>query len=460
MLRLARRIKNLYNQGMLKLPPQDIETERAVLGALMIDSSAIIKVADFLFSNDFYKPVHQKIYEVIVELFTNSQPIDLLSVSAKLKEKNSLDEIGGANYLTDLINEVPTASHIAHYAKIVKEKKVLRDLIQTSSEINEKVYEDIEVESLLDEVEQKIFNITQRSLPQKYILLKDELQAAYERIEKLHRGEEIIRGVPTGFKKLDDLLSGLQRSDFVILGARPSLGKTAFALDIARHAAVKNQVPVGIFSLEMSREQVVDRLIAAEANVTLWRLRTGKLNDQLEFEMIQESLDRLSKAPIFIDDTPSPSILQIRSAARRLQLERGLGLVIVDYLQLIQPRTNSENIVQQVTEISRGLKALARELKTPVLALSQLSRSVDQREVKIPRLSDLRESGSLEQDADVVMFICRKVWERSDISSEEQNLVEILIQKHRNGPTGTVELMFDPDRVSFKEIDKTHFDAS
>ena len=445
---------------MLKLPPQDIETERAVLGALMIDPSAIIKVADFLFSNDFYKPVHQKIYEVILDLFTNSQPIDLLSVSAKLKEKNSLDEIGGANYLTDLINDVPTASHIAHYAKIVKEKKVLRDLIQTSSEINEKVYENIEVENLLDEVEQKIFNITQRSLPQKYILLKDELQAAYERIEKLHRGEEIIRGVPTGFKKLDDLLSGLQRSDFVILGARPSLGKTAFALDIARHAAVKNQVPVGIFSLEMSREQVVDRLIAAEANVTLWRLRTGKLNDQLEFEMIQESLDRLSKAPIFIDDTPSPSILQIRSAARRLQLEQGLGLVIVDYLQLIQPRTNSENIVQQVTEISRGLKALARELKTPVLALSQLSRSVDQREVKIPRLSDLRESGSLEQDADVVMFICRKVWERSDISSEEQNLVEILIQKHRNGPTGTVELMFDPDRVSFKEIDKTHFDAS
>ena len=445
---------------MLKLPPQDIETERAVLGALMIDSASIIKVADFLFPTDFYKPAHQKIYEVVLDLFTNSQPIDLLSVSTKLKEKKSLEEIGGVNYLTDLINEVPTASHIAHYAKIVKEKKVLRDLIQTSAEINEKVYENIEVENLLDEVEQKIFNITQRSLPQKYILLKDELNAAYERIEKLHRGEEVIRGVPTGFTKLDDALSGLQRSDFVILGARPSLGKTAFALDIARHAAVKNKIPVGIFSLEMSREQVVDRLIAAEAQVTLWRLRTGKLNDQLEFEMIRESLDRLSKAPIFIDDTPSPSILQIRSAARRLQLEQGLGLVIVDYLQLIQPRTNSENIVQQVTEISRGLKALARELKTPVLALSQLSRSVDQREVKIPRLSDLRESGSLEQDADVVMFICRKVWERSDISSEEQNLVEILIQKHRNGPTGTVELMFDPDRVSFKEIDKTHFDAS
>ncbi|MDP3052407.1 MAG: replicative DNA helicase [bacterium] len=444
----------------LKLPPQDIETERAVLGALMVDSGAIIKVADFLFPNDFYKPVHQKIYEVVLDLFTNSQPIDLLSVSTKLKENKSLEEIGGVNYLTDLINEVPTASHIAHYAKTVKEKKVLRDLIQTSAEINEKVYENIEVEDLLDEVEQKIFNITQHSLPQKYIKLKDELQAAYERIEKLHRGEEAIRGVPTGFTKLDDNLSGLQRSDFIILGARPSLGKTALALDIARHAAVKNKIPVGIFSLEMSREQVVDRLIAAEANVTLWRLRTGKLNDQLEFGMIQEALDRLSQAPIFIDDTPSPSILQIRSAARRMQLEQGLGLVIVDYLQLIQPRTNSDNMVQQVTEISRGLKALARELKTPVLALSQLSRAVDQREIKIPRLSDLRESGSLEQDADVVMLLCRKNWERNDASPEELNLTEVIISKHRNGPTGSVELMFDPDRVSFKNIDKTHQENS
>lgn len=441
---------------MLKLPPQDIETERAVLGALMIDSTAIIKVADFLLGIDFYKPVHQKIYEVILDLFNNSQPIDLLSVSTKLKEKNLLEEIGGVNYLTDLINEVPTASHITHYAKIVKEKKVLRDLIQTSAEINEKAYENTTVENLLDEVEQKIFNITQHSLPQKYVALKDELQPAFERIEKMHRGETVIRGVPTGFAKLDDILSGLQRSDFIILGARPSLGKTTFVLDIARHAAVKNQVPVGIFSLEMSREQVVDRFIAAEAQVALWRLRTGKLSDQLEFEMIQESLDRLSQAPIFIDDSPSPSVLQIRSVARRLQIEQGLGLVIIDYLQLIQPRTDSSNIVQQVTEISRGLKALARELKTPVLAVSQLSRAVDQREVKIPRLSDLRESGSLEQDADVVMFICRKNWERTDATPEEKDLAEIIIAKHRNGPLGSVEVMFDSDKVCFRNIDKIH----
>jgi replicative DNA helicase len=441
---------------MLKLPPQDIETERAVLGALMVDPNAIIQIADFLLSNDFYKPVHQKIYETIFDLFKNNQPIDILSVSTKLKEKNLLEEIGGANYLTDLINEVPTASHIAHYAKNVKEKKVLRDLIQTSAEINEKVYENIGVENLLDEVEQKIFNITQRSLPQKYVLLKDELQGAYERIEKMHRGETAIRGVPTGFAKLDDILSGLQRSDFIILGARPSLGKTTLALDIARHAAVKNQVPVGIFSLEMSREQVVDRLIAAEAQVALWRLRTGKLNDQLEFDMIRESLDRLSQAPIFIDDTPSPSVLQIRSVARRLQIEQGLGLVIIDYLTLIQPRTDSSNIVQQTTEISRGLKALARELKTPVLAISQLNRSVDQREIKIPRLSDLRESGSLEQDADVVMFICRQNWEKTDATPEEKNSAEIIIAKHRNGPLGSVEMIFDSEKVCFRNIDKIH----
>lgn len=441
---------------MLKLPPQDIETERAVLGALMVDPNAIIKIVDFLLPNDFYKPIHQKIYETIVDLFSKNQPIDLLSVSTKLKEKNSLEEIGGVNYLTDLINEVPTASHVVHYAKIVKEKKVLRDLIQTSAEINEKVFENIGVENLLDEVEQKIFNITQRSLPQKYVPLKDELQAAYERIEKMHRGETAIRGVPTGFAKLDDILSGLQRSDFIILGARPSLGKTSLVLDIARHAAVRNQTPVGIFSLEMSREQIVDRLIAAEAQVALWRLRTGKLSDQLEFDMIQESLDRLSQAPVFIDDTPSPTVLQIRSVARRLQIEQGLGLVIIDYLTLIQPRTDSVNMVQQVTEISRGLKALARELKTPVLAVSQLSRAADQREIKIPRLSDLRESGSLEQDADVVMFICRKNWEKTDASPEERDLAEIIIAKHRNGPLGSVELMFDSEKVCFRDIDKMH----
>ncbi len=441
---------------MLKLPPQDIETERAVLGSLMIDPNAIIKVTDLLSSTDFYKPSHQKIYEVILDLFNNNQPIDVLSVSTKLKEKNWLEEIGEVNYLTDLINEVPTASHVSHYAKIVKEKKVLRDLIQASAEINEGAYENRAVENLLDEVEQKIFNITQHSLPQKYVALKDELQPAFERIEKMHRGEAALRGVATGFAKLDDILSGLQRSDFIILGARPSLGKTAFVLDVARHAAVRNQVPVGIFSLEMSREQVVDRLIAAEAQVALWRLRTGKLSDQLEFEMIQESLDRLSQAPIFIDDTPSPTVLQIRSVARRLQIEQGLGLVIIDYLQLIQPRTDFENIVQQVTEISRGLKALARELKTPVLAVSQLSRAIDQREIKIPRLSDLRESGSLEQDSDVVMFICRRNWEKTDATPEEKDLAEIIIAKHRNGPLGGVELMFDSERVCFRDVDKIH----
>ena len=301
-----------------------------------------------------------------------------------------------------------------------------------------------------------MFAITNRSLPQKFIAVKDELKDAYERIEKLHKGDGALRGVTTGFDGLDHYLSGFQKSDLVILGARPSLGKTALALDIARHAAIKGGVPVGIFSLEMSREQVIDRLISAEAQVPLWRLRTGRLQDEIEFEMIREALDRLSRTPIFVEDTPSPNILQMRAMARRLQAEQGLGLLIVDYLQMIQPRTSSDSVVQQITEISRGLKSLARELNIPVLALSQLSRGVEQREVKIPRLSDLRESGSIEQDADVVMFIYRKDREYSSVAPEEQNTAELIIAKHRNGPLGTVKLKFDPEKVNFKQIDTTY----
>ncbi len=333
----------------------------------------------------------------------------------------------------------------------------MRDLINASSEITEKVFDTTEdPEELLDEVEQRIFSISQRSRPQNFIHIKDELGAAYERMEKLHRGERGLRGVSTGFDELDNYLSGLQASDLIILGARPSLGKTALCLDIARKAAIKNQIPVGIFSLEMSRDQVIDRLIATEAQVSLWRLRTGRLTDEVEFEMIREALDRLSKAPIYIDDTPSANIIQLRSMARRLQVEHGLGLLVVDYLQLIQPRTFTESMVQAMTEVSRGLKSLARELKVPVLAAAQLSRAVEQREVKIPRLADLRESGSIEQEADVVLFIYRKDRDKMDLSEEEQNLAEIIISKHRNGPLGTVQLKFDPEKVSFRTIDKVH----
>ncbi len=443
----------------LKLPPQDVDAERSVLGALMLDKDAIIRVADLITSNDFYNPAHANIFDAIIELFEKNEPIDILSVNKKLKDKNLLSEVGGSAYLTDLINSVPTAAHISYYAKVVRQKKVLRDLVGASSEITERAFDSSEdPEELLDDVEQKIFSISQKSRPQSFTPIKDELNAAYERIEKLHQGERGLRGITTGFDELDGYLSGLQRSDLIILGARPSLGKTALCLDIARNAAMKTQVPVGIFSLEMSRDQVIDRLIAAEAQVALWKLRTGRLSkdDEIEFELIREALDRLSRTPIFIDDTPSANIIQIRSMARRLQAEHGLGLLVVDYLQLIHPRNSIENMVQAMTEVSRGLKGLARELEVPILAAAQLSRAVEQRDVRIPRLSDLRESGSLEQDADVVMFIYRKDRDKMESSEEEQNTAEIIIAKHRNGPLASVRLKFDPEKVSFKSIDKMH----
>ena len=447
--------KKIKYEDLLRVPPQNIEAEESVLGALMLDPASIIKIADIITSSDFYKPNHQKIFENALELYEKRQPIDILTLSSKLKEKNILEEIGGHTYLATLVNKVPTAAHIAQYAKIVREKRTLRDLITASFEIAQEAFEKEEdVEDLLDNVEQKIFSISQKSYTHQFILLKDELSQAFERIEKLHKGEGALRGLTTGFEGLDNHLSGFQRSDLIILGARPSFGKTALALDMARASALKGHT-VGIFSLEMSREQVVDRLIAAQAKVPLWKLRTGRLSDEIEFEMIQEALDRLSRVPLFIDDTPSPNIMQMRTMARRLQAEHNLDLLIVDYLQLIQPRTGSDSMVQQITEISHGLKALARELTIPILAVSQLSRAVDQRESKIPRLSDLRESGSLEQDADVVLFIYRKDRERSDVPPEEQNIAEIIISKHRNGPLGTVKLKFDPEKVSFYDLEKS-----
>jgi replicative DNA helicase len=445
----------LQQKSTLKLPPQNPEAERTVLGSILIDKNAIIKVADVLEPKDFYNPAHETIYATILELYDKHQPIDILSLTTRLNEKKILREVGGSSYLAELTNAITTASHVDHYAKIVKEKKVLRDLIKASAEITEDVFEPSkEVEDLLDEIEQKILAISQKSLPQNFVHIKEELKVAYERIEKLHEKTGTLRGVSTGFEGLNNLLSGLQKSDLIVIGARPSLGKTSLALDIARNAALQNEVPVGIFSLEMSREQVIDRLIASDSQVPLWRLRTGRVTDELEFQMIQKSLDRLSRAPIFIDDTPSPNILQMRSMARRLQVERGLGLLIVDYLQLIAPRSNTNNMVQQVTEISRGLKGLARELAVPVLAISQLSRSVDKRDNKIPQLSDLRESGSIEQDADVVLFIYRKDRDQPDVPPEEQNVAQIIVAKHRNGPLGSVKLKFDSERVTFYSIEE------
>ncbi len=443
-----------------RLPPQNIEAEQSVLGALMIDKNAIIKVADFLEAKDFYRPNHQKIYEAMIDIYSRKEPIDILSVSSRLKEKNILEEIGGIACLTSLVNAVPTASHIIHYAELVHSKRILRDLISTSYEIAEIGFNEKEnVENILDLAEQKLFQISNRGVKRQFCHLKEELGHAFERMDRLNRGDQNLRGITMGFAGLDNLLAGLQKSDLVVLAARPSLGKTALALDIARAAAMRDKVPVGIFTLEMTREQIADRFISAVSGVDLWRLRTGKLNKEEDFERIRHAIEQLAAAPIYVDDTPSPNIMQIRTMARRLQVDYGLGMLIVDYLQLIPSLRSYDSEVQQVSEVSRSLKSLARELNVPVLAISQLSRAVEQRgEIKIPRLADLRGSGTIEQDADVVMFIYRKDRDKApeSISSEECNLAEIIVAKHRNGPLGTVKLKFNPETASFRSIDEVH----
>ena len=442
-----------------KIPPQNIEAEKSLLGSLMLDKNAIVKVVDFLQPRDFYRGIHHEIYSVMQNLFERSEPIDLLSVSAGLKEKEKLTEIGGSAYLTELINEVPTATHVLNYAKIVQKKRILRDMIEASYDIGLMGYKETEdIDELLDQAEKRIFGIAQKSLSQRFFPVKDALGEAFERIDRLSKYEGVLRGLPTGFVDLDNMLAGLQKSDLIILAARPSLGKSALAVDIARNIASQQKTPVGIFSLEMSKDQIVDRLIAAQSGVDLWKIRTGKLSstgDDNDFSKIQRAMGELSEAPIYIDDAATSNIMQMRAMARRLQADKGLGLLIVDYLQLMEPRNSNIGEVQQVTEISRSLKGLARELEVPVLALSQLSRAVEARIPPKPRLADLRQSGSLEQDADVVLLIYRER-ERGEVTP--QNVSEILIAKHRNGPTGSVKLYFDQQKVTFRNLDKTHQD--
>jgi replicative DNA helicase len=439
-----------------KTPPQNIEAEKSLLGSLMIDRNAIIKVVDFLQPRDFYKNQHQTIYESIRDLFDRNQVIDLLSLSSRLQEKNKLESIGGKSYLTELINSVPNAMHVLDYAKIVQKKRILRDLIQTSYEIGSMGFnEEEDIDILLDKAESQIFNIAQRSMSQQFIPIKSELEGAFERIDNLSKH----KGAPRGFVDLDKILSGLQKSDLIILAARPSIGKSGLALDIARYIGVNEKKPVGVFSLEMSKDQVIDRFIASQSNVDLWKLRTGHLSGDgpdNDFERIQHALGVLSEAPIFIDDTAGLNIMQMRAMARRLQVQHGLSLLVVDYLQLMEPRTSSMQMVQQMTEISRSLKGLAKELQVPVLALSQLSRAVEQRTPSIPKLSDLRETGALEQDADVVLFIYREDKYRQDTA--RKNIADILIAKHRQGPVGKVELYFDEPRASFRNLEKREFE--
>lgn len=438
-----------------KLPPQNLEAEQSVLGSLLIDKEAIIKISDILEPSDFYKETNGLIFQSMLDLFEERNPIDILSLANKLEEKKKLSEVGGRSYLLSLAASVPTSAHIVHYAKIIQKKSIFRKLIMAASDITALGYKETDdAEKVLDQAEQKLFNVSQKSLKQNFVAVKDVLGETFERIDELHKNGDKIRGVPTGFSDLDNLLAGLQKSDLVILAARPSMGKTSLALDLTRHIAIREKVPVGIFSLEMSKEQLVDRLLCSEANIDLWKMRTGKLSNQGEnddFSRIGECMGILSEAPIFIDDSPGSNIMEIRTKARRLHTEHNLGFIVVDYLQLMEGR-NTESRVQEVSEISRALKGIARELNVPVLALSQLSRAVESRTPPIPQLSDLRESGSIEQDADVVMFIYREEMYKKE--SDRKNIAEVHIKKHRNGPTGQIDLFFDHERVSFKNLDK------
>jgi len=443
----------------LRTPPHNIEAERALLGAIILKPDTMHDISVTVYPESFYADKHTEIYRAILELFTKGDPIDLLSVTTRLKNNEQLDRVGGASYVTELIETVPAAGNSLYYATEVQNRAILRGLIHAADDIAELGYSNPDnIDETLDQAEKKVYNVTNNTSTQKFKTIGNSLTEAWERFEHLSANQDEKRGVPTGFASLDNLLAGLQKSDLIILAARPSMGKTTFALDLARNAALQYKKSVGIFSLEMSDQQLVDRMLAAEAGVDSWKLRTGKLKNDQEFEAVQSAMGRLSNAPIHIDDQPGNNILKMRSSARRLKNEHGLDLLIVDYLQLMSPTATkaSDSMVQQVTEISRSLKILARELDVPVLALSQLSRAVEQRGGK-PRLSDLRDSGSIEQDADVVMFIHRE--DKINKESERPNIAEILVEKHRNGPVGAAELYFDGQHVRFLSIDTHHAEA-
>jgi replicative DNA helicase len=452
---MEEKITKIEDSTRKDLPPQNIAAEMSLLGCLMIDKNAIVKVVDFLEPLDFYRKSHQDIYRTCQDLFDKGEAVDILTVSNRLKEKKQFDEIG-TGYLTDLINSIPTAVNVVSYATVIRQKRMLRDLYSAAADIASIANSDIEdPEVLLDQSEQRIFDIAQKGLSKNFLPVKVSLEEAFERIEKLSRQKEGMRGLATGFTELDNKLSGFQKSDLIILASRPSLGKSALALNIASNVAVNYQKNVAIFSLEMSRDQLVDRLIADQSGVDMWKMRTGKTLSNDDFIQIRNTLDVLSKAPLYINDSASLNILQIRAMARRMQAKEGLDLVIVDYLQLMEPRNAQVSMVQQMTEISRSLKSLARELNVPVLALSQLSRSIEHRTPPTPRLSDLRETGAIEQDADVVLFIHRE--DRYQEESSKKNIADVIIAKHRNGPVGQIELYFDESRVSFRDLEKEEY---
>ncbi len=439
-----------------RIPPQDLEAEQATIGSIMLNPGALNEIIDIVQPDSFYSEKHKIIFKTMIDLFSKNEPIDLLSVSTSLKNKNQLEQVGGRSYLTDLTNSVPASTNVKHYAQIVYKKALMRKLIEAGEYLSEVGFTetDMDVESIMDDAEKRVFSITGGPKGQKFVSLKQTVTDVWNEIERLAESKGELSGVPTGFPALDNILAGLHKSDLIILAARPSVGKTTLALDIARNAAVKFKIPVGIFSLEMSANQLTQRMLSAQSHVDAWKLRTGKISREEDFSKLRDSLNELSKAPIYIDDQAGNSIIKMKSVARRLKSDYGLGLIVIDYLQLMTTSKNYDSMVNQVTEISRSLKGLARELNVPVLALSQLSRAVESRGGK-PRLSDLRDSGSIEQDADVVMFIHREDRAGTRTDSESTGIAEVLVEKHRNGPLGKVELYFDEKNSTFLSIEKT-----
>jgi replicative DNA helicase len=430
-----------------KVPPQNVEAEQSVLGALLIDKDAIVKIAEDLKPENFYREQHSEIYRCILTLYEKRVPTDVVTVTDELKRTDKYDLVGGTGYLSTLVNSVPTSAHIEHYSHLVKDRATKRALISTAAKITEEAFrEDSEVKDLLDMSEQSLFGISQENLRQNFVSLKDALAKSFDRLDELHKKGSGLRGVPTGFTDIDKKLSGMQASNLLIIAARPSVGKTTLAVNMAQHMSAKEKIPVGIFSLEQSKDQLVDLMLASQADVDAWRITTGNLEEE-DFEKISEAMGELADAPIYIDDTPGISIMEMRTKARRLQMESDLKLLIVDYLQLCHGR-NLENRVQEVSEISQALKNLARELDIPVVAVSQLSRAVESRQTKIPQLADLRESGSIEQDADVVMFLYRE--DPDDVEN-----VKLSVAKHRNGPLGEIDLKFVGEKRRFFGIEKT-----
>ncbi len=445
--------------GSANPQPHNLEAEASLLGALLIDTDALIKIADKVHADDFYDQRHSRIYEAIITLYERRSPVDVLTLADQLKGTGFLDMIGGPAYLTELTNFVPTASHVEQYADIVAQKALRRRLIKASKEMAELGYDESkQLKELIEEAEQRLFLVSENNVKQTVVSLETILEESFDRLDSLHKDKGRIRGVTSGFKDLDDVLAGFQRSDLIILAARPAMGKTALVLNFAHNVALQAKEPVLFVSLEMSKEQLVDRLLSMESGVDAWALRTGNLTDQ-DFEKIGQAMGTLSEAKIFIDDTPGITISDLRTKARREAHQHGLGLIIVDYLQLMSGGSrfgSSDNRVQEISEISRGLKVIARELNVPIIALSQLSRSVENRNPQIPQLADLRESGSIEQDADVVAFIYREEYYNPE--TENKHITTILIKKHRNGPTGNVDLYFENEKQRFRSLDSKHHD--